>query len=76
MTKRGDRWPAEIVTHLHKRGDTELELHCKVDFDPQTGAAKGFKIWRTDKTGTGHDIDEALDEISRKGSRVIQGLYP
>ncbi len=69
------RWTAEIVTHKHKRGDLELELHCKVDFDA-AGKPHGFKIWRTDKTGTGHDIDEALDEISRKGSRVMQHRYP
>lgn len=71
-----ERWPAEIVTHKHKRGDVMIELHCKVDFDPETGSPHGFKIWRTDKTGTGHDIDEALDEISRKGSRVMQRRFP
>jgi hypothetical protein len=70
-----NRWPAEIVTHKFKCPEGEIELHCKVDFSPD-GRPHGFKIWRTDKMGTGHILDEGLDEISRKGSRVLQRRYP
>ncbi len=76
MPSKPERWPAEIVTHKFKSLDGEIELHCKVDFDPRDGRPHGFKIWRTDKMGTGHVLDEGLDEISRKGSRVMQRRYP
>lgn len=68
------RWPAEIVTHIHKRGDTALTLHGKVDFDPVSGKPHGIYLWRADREGM--DIDNALDELSRKISRVMQGRYP
>jgi hypothetical protein len=70
------RWPAEIVTHIHKpKGGKPQAFHCRVDFTPE-GKPHGFYIYRGDRTGQGHEIDDILDEISRKGSRVMQGRYP
>lgn len=74
MRDKSQRWPAEIVTHTHKRGDVLLTLHGKVDFDPKTMKPHGIYIWRGDREGM--DIDNALDELSRKISRVMQGRYP
>ena len=66
-----ERWPAEIVTHKHKG----QEFHCRVDFDPRTGKPHGFYLYRGDRSKD-EDIDEVFDEISRKGSRVMQRRYP
>lgn len=65
------RWPSEIVTHIHKG----QSFHCKVDFDPVNGKPHGFYLYRGDRSKD-EDIDEVLDEISRKGSRVMQGRRP
>jgi len=65
------RWPSEIVTHVHKG----QSYHLKVDFDPKSGKPHGFYLYRGDRSKD-EDIDQIFDEVSRKGSRVMQGRYP
>jgi hypothetical protein len=68
------RWPAEIITYRDKKRDGAPEFNAKIDFDPKTGKPWGVFIWRSDKTT--QDVDEDLDELSRKISRVMQRRYP
>jgi len=61
--RKSERFPA--VTFEHG------EFCVRIDFDPQKDMrANGVYIWRPGRTG--HDIDDKLDEISRKASRAIQ----
>ena len=68
-----ERWPAEVITYKAKR-DGSPEFNAKVDFDPKTGKPCGVFIWRSDRTT--QDVDDDLDELSRKISRVMQRRYP
>lgn len=70
---KSDRWPAEIVTYKAKR-DGAPEFNAKIDFHPKTGQPWGVFIWRSDKTT--QDVDDDLDDLSRKISRVMQRRYP
>jgi hypothetical protein len=70
---KAQRWPAEIVTYRARR-EGAPEFNAKVDFDPATGKPCGVFIWRTDRTT--QDVDDDLDDLSRRISRVMQRRYP
>lgn len=67
------RWPAEIVTYKARRSGAP-EFNAKIDFDPKTGSPCGVFIWRTDRAT--QDVDDDLDDLSRKISRVMQKRSP
>lgn len=75
------RWPAEIVTYRHEytwpdgRVET-VELNCKINFDPKTGAPHGTQLWLTDRSGKGHAVDQCLADAGAVISRVMQGREP
>lgn len=61
--RKSERFPAVTIEHGG--------FCVRIDFDPQNDLrAHGVYIWRPDKTS--HDIDDLLDELSRKCSRAIQ----
>lgn len=68
------RWPSIILTHEITEDGRKTELNCRIDLI-KDGKARGVYIWR-DGYNKGHDIDKALDKISRKISRVMQGRAP
>ena len=68
---KNERWPATIVTHQHKG----RAWNSKIDFHPETGKPHGFYIYRGDRSKD-EEIDDILDEISRKASRAMQGRWP
>ena len=65
--RKNERYPALTIEHGN--------FCVRVDFDPQNEMrAHGLYIWRPNRTGD--EIDDVLDEISRKASRAIQKRVP